>query len=75
MTTAQEINQMVELLPEQDQNMICELVKKFVLAWDPDYTKLTAQEFAELQIAQDEIARGEYYSAKDIDWDNLEKYL
>lgn len=71
MTIAQEVGQMVSILPESDQNMILELVKRCVLAWDPDYTKLTPQEARELE----EAKNGEYISANDIDWDNLEKYV
>ena len=71
MTIAQEIGQMVSILPESDQSMIFELVKRCVLAWDPDYTKLTPQEARELE----EAKNGEYISANDIDWDNLEKYV
>ena len=71
MSTVQEINRLVTLLPESDQNMIYELVKKFILAWDPDYTKLTPQEIAELENAKN----SEYVSANDIDWDHLENYV
>jgi hypothetical protein len=71
MSTAQKINRLVTLLPESDQNMIYELVKKFILAWDPDYTKLTPQEYAELEIARND----EYISGDDIDWDHLENYI
>jgi len=38
---AQQIANMVDMLPETDQALAFELVKKLVLAWDPDYTKLT----------------------------------
>ncbi len=43
-----------------------ELVKRLVLAWDPDYTKLTPQELTALEEAEN----GEYIDAEDIDWDN-----
>lgn len=71
MSIAQEISQMVTILPESDQNMIYEMVKRFVLAWDPDYTKLTPQEAKELE----EAKNGEYISANEIDWNDLEKYV
>ena len=32
---------MLEMLPSQEQNFAFEFVKRLVLAWDPDYTKLT----------------------------------
>lgn len=71
MSIAQDISQMVTILPESEQNMIYELVKRFVLAWDPDYTKLTPQEEKELE----EAKNGEYISANDIDWNDLSKYV
>ena len=32
------------LIPEQDKEFAYEFIKKLVLAWDPDYTKLTKEE-------------------------------
>ena len=57
---------MLEMLPEQEQNLAMELVKRLVLAWDPDYTKLTPTERVHLEEAEN----GEYINAKDIDWDD-----
>ena len=42
-----------------------EMIKRIVLAWDPDFTKLTPAE-AE---AEAEIARGDTVSDDAIDWD------
>jgi len=39
--------------------------------WDPDFTKLTPLEAAELQLAHKQVAKGETYADEDIDWDNL----
>ena len=60
-----EIAQMVEMLPEQDQALAYELVKKLVLAWDPDFTKLTAKERSELEEAE---ADTETVPFDAIDW-------
>ena len=57
---------MLEMLPESEQNLACELVTRLVLAWDPDYTKLTPNERNRL----DEAENGEYIDSEDIDWDN-----
>lgn len=65
---AQQIANMVDILPEQDQALAYELVKKLVLAWDPDFTKLTPEETASLDEAMREIERGEYVLDTDIDW-------
>ena len=35
---------MLELLPETEQNLAYEFIKRLVKAWDPDYTKLTPSE-------------------------------
>ena len=67
----QEIVSMLDMLPEEEQRFACELMKKLVLAWDPDYTKLTAMEAEELDIARQQMANGEYYDDSEIDWDNM----
>ncbi len=46
-----------------------ELIKKLVLEWNPDYTKVTPQEAKELEEAEKNFENGEYYSNDDIDWD------
>lgn len=56
---------MLEMLPSQEQNFAFEFVKRLVLAWDPDYTKLTLSEREKLEKAE----TGEYINAKDINWD------
>ena len=40
-TATKEMIDLMEILPESDQNLALELVRKLVLAWDPDFTKLT----------------------------------
>ncbi|MCM1219409.1 MAG: hypothetical protein NC548_33435 [Lachnospiraceae bacterium] len=57
---------MLEMLPTQEQNLAMELVKRLVLAWDPDYTKLTPDERIHLESAEN----GEYINSEDIDWNN-----
>ncbi len=66
---AQQIADMVEMLPETDQTLAFELVKKLVLAWDPDFTKLTPAEKVELDKAMAEMDSGEYVPHNAIDWD------
>ena len=47
-TATREMIELMEILPESDQNLALELVRKLVLAWDPDFTKLTPAEKKEL---------------------------
>ena len=49
-------------IPEAD-------ARKLVIAWDPDYTKVTPAERAELERAQREIENGETVSHDAINWD------
>ena len=67
---AQEIAKMVDMLPETEQGLAYELVRRLVLAWDPDFTKVTAEEAARIRAAEESgfVAEGE------IDWDHLEQY-
>lgn len=66
---AKQIADMVEILPEQDQSLAYELVKKLVLAWDPDYTKLTPEEAQEVDQAVREMAAGDYVPDSAVNWD------
>lgn len=66
---AQQIAQMVSILPESDQNLAYELVKKLVLAWDPDYTRATPAEDAAMRQAIRELDAGEYVTDSGINWD------
>ena len=65
---AKQIADMVEILPEQDQSLAYELVKKLVLAWDPDYTKLTPEKAREVDQAAREMAAGDYVPDSAVDW-------
>lgn len=48
--------EMVSMLPPSEQNFAYEMVKRLVLAWDPDFTKLTPSEAAELAEAEKDEA-------------------
>ena len=65
---AQKTASMLDMLPEQEQQLAFELMKRIVLAWDPDFTKLTPAEQAELEEAQAEMRRGETIPFEEIDW-------
>lgn len=45
------------------------ILRRIVLAWDPDFTKATPKEAAEIRQAEEELARGEFVSEDEIDWD------
>ena len=66
---AQQIALMVEILPEADQALAFEVVKKLVLAWDPDYTKATPAEHTAMEQAVKELDAGEYVTDSAINWD------
>ncbi|WP_462283343.1 hypothetical protein [Ruminococcus champanellensis] len=67
--TAQAIASMVDILPENDQQLAYELVKKLLLAWDPDFTKVTPEEAAQLEEAERNFNKGETVSMNEINWD------
>jgi len=63
-----QITDMVGMLPEQEQLLAFEIIKRLVLAWDPDFTKTTPAEAAEIDIANAEFACGEFVRHEDINW-------
>ena len=50
--TAMNAARMIDMLPDSDQHLAYELIKKLVLAWDPDFTKLTTEEAKQLEEAK-----------------------
>lgn len=69
-TQAQQIAAMMDMLPEHERNLAFEVMKRIVLAWDSDFTKLTPLEAASLAEAE---ASG-YVDEDEIDWSDLAKY-
>ena len=67
---AERVAQMMEMLPEEEQNFAYEFVCRLIRAWDPDFTKLTPAEAKELE----EARNGEFINSKEIDWDNPDNY-
>ena len=66
---AQQIADMVDMLPEKDQALAFELVKKLVLARDPDFSKVTPAEKAEIDKAAAELEAGDYVTDQAVNWD------
>ena len=58
---------LIEMLPEDDQNFAFEFIKKLVRAWDPDFTKLTAEEARCLEKAEN----SGFVNEEDIDWSKI----
>lgn len=65
----QEAINLMEILPESEQNFALEFIKKLVLAWDPDYTKVTLTEKKELEEAEKDIMENGTISHEAINWD------
>lgn len=66
---AQQIADMVDMLPENDQTLAFEVIKKMVLAWDPDFTKVTSAEKAQIDQAAAEMDAGDYIPESAVNWD------
>ncbi len=61
---------LMEVLPESEQNFALEFIRKLVLAWDPDYTKVTSAEKKELEEAEKDISGNRMSSHDAIKWDS-----
>ena len=68
-TMTKQIAELADMLPQKEQILVYEIIRRMVLAWDPDFTKLTPGERQRLEEAEQEITRGETISDADINWD------
>ncbi len=65
---SKQIIDMIDMLPESEQELAFEMIKRMVLAWDSDFTKLTPLERERLIQSEKEISNGETVNHLDIDW-------
>jgi hypothetical protein len=68
---AMDAARLLDMLPEADKNFAYEFIKKLVLAWDPDFTKVTSEEASKIANAEN----SGFINDTEIDWDNLESFL
>lgn len=62
-----EAARLMDALPEADKAFAYEFIKKLVLAWDPDFTKVTAEEAKRIEDAEN----SGYVDSDNIDWENI----
>lgn len=62
-----EAARLMDILPEADQAFAYEFIKKLVLAWDPDFTKVTDEEAKRIKEAE----KSGYLDTNEIDWDSI----
>jgi hypothetical protein len=65
---SKQIIDMVDMLPESEQKLAFEFIKRMVLAWDSDFTKLTPLERERLFNTEKEIANKDTVNHCEIDW-------
>lgn len=58
--------EMLAILPDDEVSLVNELVKKLIVAWDPDFTKVTPAEKAALDAADKEMKNGQFYSEEEV---------
>ena len=66
-TIAKDTARMIDMLPVEDQRFAYEFVKKLILAWDPNLTKVTPEEAAQNKAAEE----SGFVLDGDIDWDKI----
>ena len=62
-----EAARLMDALPEADKVFAYEFIKKLVLAWDPDFTKVTAEEAKKIEDAEN----SGYIDEDNIDWESI----
>ena len=68
LSKSKEISALVDLLPDNEQVLAYEFIKRMVLAWDSDFTKLTPAERKRLEEAEQDFINGDTVNHNDIDW-------
>ena len=58
--------ELLDILPDEDVSIVNDLIKKLVIAWDPDFTKVTARERELLEKIDSEMKNGDYVSEEDF---------
>ena len=66
---SKEISALVDMLPDNEQVLAYEFIKRMVLAWDSDFTKLTPTERNRLEEAEQNLLNGDTVTHNDIDWE------
>lgn len=62
-----EAARLMDALPEEDKIFAYEFIKKLVLAWDPDFTKVTDEEAKKIEMAEN----SGFVDEDEIDWENI----
>lgn len=68
-TATREAVELLEILPKSEQDFALAFIKKLVLAWDPDFTKVTSAERAELEKIERDMQENGTVSHNTINWD------
>lgn len=63
-----EVTNLIENLPAEDQELALQMIKKIMLAWDPNYTKVTLREKEIMDKAEQEYETGEIIEDSDEIW-------
>lgn len=58
--------ELLDILPDEDISIVNALIKKLVIAWDPDFTKVTARERELLEKSDLEMKSGDFVSEEDF---------
>lgn len=61
-----ETKELLDCLPEEDIALVNQIVKKLILAWDPDYTKVSFEEAEKIEGAEQEMKEGIFFTNKDV---------
>ncbi len=66
-TIVMQAAELMQSLPQSEQAFAYEFIKKLVLAWDPDFTKVTDDEKQRIADAE----RSGFVDDSNIDWSNI----
>ena len=57
---------LLDILPDEDISIVNAIIKKLIIAWDPNFTKLTKEERKILEESDNEMKNGEFISEEEF---------
>jgi hypothetical protein len=67
-SVTKKIIDMLDMLPEKEQEFACEVLRKLFLEWYPFFQKITPAEALRISEAKKEFEYGQIISHNEIEW-------
>ena len=64
--TTLQVAELLDILPDEDILLVKTMIRKLIIAWNPDFTKMSATEKELLEKSESEMKNGNFISEEDF---------